>query len=396
MSIKVKGFLKDVGGASRVTALRKNAIENASNVPDPKDHIREVADLLHPAKMEFVVESVRDTSPSAKVFRMRSADGHIPVFQCGQYVNFRLKIGESNLTRPYTLSSAPCDARGENGYFEVTIRRNRPYLVPDWFFENVKPGTHLEGNMPFGTFYYEPMRDSKNVVAMAGGSGITPFYSMAREIAFGKLTDVRLTILYGSVHHSDIILGNELAEIEKQCPNVRVIHILSGDEEWQGEKGFLTREIVEKYAGEDPTYMFCGPYAMFQLVEKIMKEMGVGPRRYRHDVLAQPNHATNIPNWPMGNEEKTWKITVVRGIDETVIDACGGEPVAVALERAGIPVDTHCRCGECGYCRSKLLSGSVFVPEFGDGRRRMDKEFGWFHACVTYPTSDLKIKVNIM
>ena len=190
MSIKVKGFLKDVGGASRITAARRQSFEQASNVPDPKDHIREVADLLHPAKMEFIVESVRNTSPTAKVFRMKSADGHIPVFQAGQYVNFRLQIGESNLSRPYTISSAPVDARGENGYFEVTIRRNRPYLVPDWFFENVKPGTRLTGNMPFGTFYYEPMRDSKNVVAMAGGSGITPFHSLAREIAYGKLGDV--------------------------------------------------------------------------------------------------------------------------------------------------------------------------------------------------------------
>ena len=396
MSIKVKGFLKDVGGASRVTAARKNAIERASAVPDPVDPIRSLADKLHPAKMEFIVESVRDTSPTAKVFRMKSADGHLPVFQAGQYVNFRLQIGESNLSRPYTISSAPCDALGENGFIEVTIRRNRPYLVPDWFFENVKPGTRLQGNLPFGTFYYEPMRDSKNLVAMAGGSGITPFHSMAREIAFGKMKDVHLTILYGSVHHSDIILGEELAEIEKACPNVEVVNILSGDDEWQGEKGFLTKELIQKYSGEDPTYLFCGPLAMFTMVDGFMKEMGITCRRFRHDVLNQPADSTKIPGWPAGNETKTFKITVLRGIDETVIPASGNESVAVALERAGIPVDTHCRCGECGYCRSKLLDGTIFVPEFGDGRRMMDKEFGWFHACCTYPTSDLKIKVNIM
>ncbi len=396
MSVKVKGFLKDVGGASRVTAARKNAIETASAVPDPKDPIRELADLLHPAKMEFIVESVRDTSPTAKVFRMKSADGHLPVFQAGQYVNFRLKIGESDLTRPYTISSAPCDARGKDGYIEVTIRRNRPYLVPDWFFENVRPGTVLQGNMPFGNFYYEPMRDSKNLVALAGGSGITPFHAMAREIAYGRMKDVRLTILYGSVHHSDIILGEELAAIERDCPNVKVVNILSGDDAWEGEKGFLTRELIEKYSGEDPTYLFCGPLAMFTMIDGFMKDMGITRRRFRRDVLNQPADPTKIPDWPQGNEQKTWKIRVLRGIDETVIDAAGSEPVAVALERAGIPVDTHCRCGECGYCRSKLLSGEIFVPEFGDGRRMMDKEFGWFHACVSYPVSDLSIKINIM
>ena len=107
------------------------------------------------------------------------------MFQSGQYVNFRLKIGESVLSRPYTISSAPFEARGEHPFFEITVRRNVPYLVPDYLFENVKVGDELSGALPFGFFYYEPMRDSKEIVALAGGSGITPFHSMAKEIANG-------------------------------------------------------------------------------------------------------------------------------------------------------------------------------------------------------------------
>ena len=131
MSIKVKGFLKDVGGASRVTEARHALIANASAVPDPKDHIREVADLLHPESMQLRVTEIRQTSPYSKTFRFESADGHIPVFQCGQYVSFRLAIGGSLLSRPYTISSAPYEARGERPFFEITVRRNRPYFVPD-------------------------------------------------------------------------------------------------------------------------------------------------------------------------------------------------------------------------------------------------------------------------
>ena len=44
--MKVKGFLKDVGGASRVTKLRRETIRNASGVPDPKDPVRALADAL--------------------------------------------------------------------------------------------------------------------------------------------------------------------------------------------------------------------------------------------------------------------------------------------------------------------------------------------------------------
>ena len=397
MSIKVKGFLKDVGGASRVTKLRKEAIENASPVPDPKDHIREVADALHPYAMRFRVTGVRDASPTSKTYRLESLDGHIPVFQSGQYVNFRLRIGESLLTRPYTISSAPYEARGEHPFIEVTIRRNRPYLVPDYFFENVKEGTELDGNMPFGTFYWEPLRDSKNIVALAGGSGITPFCSMAKEIAFGKMTDASITILYGSVKSDDIVLKDELEAAEKACPGrVKVVHVLSGDDEWKGEKGFISRELIKKYSGEDPTYMFCGPIAMYNMISGIMDGMGVTCRRFRHDVMNNPADATQIPGYPVGNEKKQYSITVVRGIQEDVIPASGGEPVAVALERAAIPVDTHCRCGECGYCRTKLISGTIFVSPNGDGRRLMDRELGWFHACSAYPTGDLKIKIPIM
>ena len=206
----------------------------------------------------------------------------------------------------------------------------------------------------------------------------------------------KITIIYGSVNSKDIVLKDELAEVENACSDVKVVHVLSDDPEWEGEKGFVTKEIIEKYSGEDSTYMFCGPLPMYNLIAKTIKEMGVREKRFRHDVMNNPVDSTKIPGYPVGNETKTFNITVVRGIEETVIPASGNEPVAVALERAAIPVDTHCRCGECGFCRTQLLEGEIFVSPMGDGRRMMDKEFGWFHACASYPTSDLKIKIPIM
>ena len=396
MSIKVKGFLKDVGGASRVTKLREENFAKGSAVPDPRDPIREVADLLHPEHMIFKVVDIREASPTSRIFRFESADGHIPPFQSGQYVNFRLKIGESVLSRPYTISSAPYEALGEHPFFEITVRRNVPYLVPDYLFENVKVGDELQGALPFGFFYWEPMRDSKEIVALAGGSGITPFHSMAKEIAYGKMKGCKLTILYGSVKANDIVLKDDLAKIEAACPDIKVVHVLSDEPDWPGEKGFISREIIEKYSSPDCTYMFCGPLAMFTFVKKALDGMRITSRRFRHDVVNNPADVSTLPGYPKGTETKTFRITVLRGIHEDVIEARASEPVAVALERAGIPIDTHCRNGECGFCRSHLLEGEIFVSPIGDGRRRMDKEMGWFHACSSWPLTDLKIKIPIM
>ena len=393
--IKVEGFFRDVGGAGRVTKLRRDKRETASAAPDPKDPIRELADRLHPGDLKLRVSGIRDVSPTARTYRFEPVSGHLPVFQSGQYASFRLKIGDSLLTRPYSISSAPYEARGNHPFFEITVRCNRPYFVPSWLFENVKIGDVLTGALPFGNFYYEPIRDTKNLVALAGGSGIAPFHSMAKEIAHGGLTGCRLTILYGSMKADDIPLHRELEEIEKACSRVKVVHVLSDDPSWTGEKGFLSKELLQKYSAPDSTYFFCGPLPMAQFVEKELTALGVPKRRFRCDVLNNPANVTALPGYPAGHEKKTYRITVHRGIQTDIIPASGGESVAVALERSAIPVDTHCRNGECGYCRGQLLSGEVFVSPIGDGRRLMDREMGWFHPCASWPLSDLEIKIPI-
>ncbi len=54
---------------------------------------------------------------------------------------------------------------------------------------------------------------------------------------------------------------------------------------------------------------------------------------------------------------------------------------------------SSCRSGACGFCRSRLLSGEIFVRPEDDGRRAADRTFGFFHACASYPRSDLVIEV---
>jgi len=69
------------------------------------------------------------------------------------------------------------------------------------------------------------------------------------------------------------------------------------------------------------------------------------------------------------------------------------ESVLVALERAGIKAPSKCRSGVCGYCRSRLIQGDVFIPEDTDGRRAQDKKSGYIHPCCSYPLSDMKIEI---
>lgn len=395
--MKVFGFLKDVLGANRVTNARRKLIESGSPDNIYKDHIKEVANELHPKVTHVVVTKVEDVSPTARRFTFEATEGDkLPPFQAGQYCSLDLKIGDTLTTRPYSISSAPFEARtGEHPFFQLTIRNGKPDsgFAANWIYANVKVGDTFTAHLPFGEFYYEPLRDAKNVVALAGGSGITPFYAMAKEIEHGTL-DMNLTILYGSVSTKDIILEQQLNAIHSD--KVKFVNVISGEEDYEGEKGFLSRDIIKKYSQPDTTYFVCGPLPMYHFVKGELDALNVPARRIRMEVFGAPRDVTAAEGYPKDFTPKTFKLTVLRGIQEDVIDADSREPITVALERAGIKNNSRCRSGACGFCRTELVKGDVFVAPEGDGRRKADKQFGYIHACSTWPLSDCTIRIPIL
>ena len=414
--MKVKNFLTDVGGASRVTKARLKAFASASPALTDVDPIGNVSREWHPGPIELVVTKITPACRTAKTIRFERTDGQkLPFFYAGQYIVLDFKIGESLISRPYSISSAPYQARAAYGdraavaaetageapeerpFVEITVRRSKgDGFICDYVNDALKVGDILTGTMGLGQFYYEPLRDARHVVALAGGVGITPFASMAKEVANGTL-DMDLTILYGSASSDDIVLKEELDALDGACDRLHIVHVLSGDEPgWTGEKGFLTAELIRKYSSEDTTYFICGPQVMYTFLRKEVEKLGVPARRVRFEVFGQAKDIAVYEGFPTELRDKTFTITVARGISEVQIPAKATESIVVALERAGIRIETGCRSGECGFCRTRVLSGNYFVCPEGDGRRAADKEFHYVHACAAYPLSDLKIRIPIL
>lgn len=397
--IKVKSFFKDLTGAFRAMKKRSAAIKKGSPNNDYSDPIKELAQQLHPEFTNVTVSKIEDVSPTSRMLTFVPDEGFaLPPFQAGQYVSIDFRIGDTVTSRPYSICSAPYQARqGRDSFFCITVRKGKPGqgFVSDYLYQTVKVGDHFVCHLPFGWFYIESLRDSKNIIALAGGSGITPFYSMALEIASGRL-DATLTILYGSVDRSDIVLGEKLSALSKTCDKVGLINVISGDGAIQegDERGYLNSDIIAKYMGEDPTFFICGPYPMHAYVSEELAKLNIPERRIRSEIFGAPKDIRKAEGYPLP-QKKTFKLTVVRGVNEVEIDASSDEPIAVALERKGIMIKTRCRCGACGACRVQVLEGNCFVPEDGDWRRSADKENGFVHSCSAYPLSDLKIKINI-
>ena len=133
---------------------------------------------------------------------------------------------------------------------------------------------------------------------------------------------------------------------------------------------------------------------MYNFLDGEFAKMKISKRRIRKEEYGESDDITKSELYPKGNEAKTFKIKVLFGKDERIIDAKATDTVVVSLEKAGIAPDSHCRSGACGFCRSLLLEGEVWQRPQSDGVRAADKDMGYFHPCSAYPMSDLTIQVN--
>lgn len=373
--------------------VREKAIQAApAKEVDGEFTINQLAKRLHPDYQDLVVDEIIEHAGAAsKTYIFKRADGKpVAYFRAGQYLSLKLHIGDSFVTRAYSISSSPKWAL--EGKVAITVRENPNGFVAGWILENLKVGDQVTASGAEGQFYYEELRDSKNVIALAGGSGITPFLSMAYAIRDG-IEDFNLTILFGSRTKESILFAEELDKIAAECDKVKVVHVLS-DEEVEGyEKGFITAELIKKYAPEDYSIFICGPEAMYRFVEKEIETLELPRRKVRRELLGVTKKVWEQEGYPMEAKDQTFKVTVRRGDKEYVIDALANETILTAIERAGIEAPSRCRSGECGWCRSKLISGDVFVPAENEGRRFSDIEHNYLHPCASFPVSDLVMEV---
>lgn len=93
-----------------------------------------------------------------------------------------------------------------------------------------------------------------------------------------------VVVLYGNKSERDIIFRQEL---EKLPDNFKIIHILdSPDANWQDEQDYITKEVIEKYAGDilkDAHVYVCGPPGMMNKVITALYELNIGDKRIHHE-----------------------------------------------------------------------------------------------------------------
>ncbi len=342
---------------------------------------------LHPHRLSLKISEIVEETESARTLRLSPASGALPWFRAGQYVNIFVEIGGVKTSRPYSISSAP-----GRPYYDITVRRKAGGFVSSCLLDEVKAGDVLESTGPFGSFYHEPLTDGADLVFLAGGSGITPFMSIMREVV-EKSLPLRAHLLYGSRDPGDIIFRKELAQMGAEQDNIDVDFIISEPGgAWGGLCGFVDADMISRTvrAVEGKTFYVCGPAEMYPFCEGALAALKVPGIRVKKEAYGPPDDVTAEEGWPGLAPETEFEVTEERS--GAVLKARAGEPLMNSMERAGLAVEAVCRAGECTYCRTRLVAGEVFAPA-RVMRRWADERFGYIHPCMSYPLSDLRIRM---
>jgi len=405
MKFHVRSTIGDLLRFKGLVDLRKKTIQKAPDHPIPDNPVNHLVSRLHPKELRLAITAVREETSSARTYRLEAArrletaagsgGAELPCFRAGQFLSLKVAVDGTEITRAYSISSSPLDAV-RNGFYEITIRRTEGGFLTEWIWNNWRKGTELKTSGPCGFFYHEPIRDSSHILALAGGSGITPFMSMIRDIVERNRNN-RITLIYGTRSPRDIIFREELEKYVKAAPDRVTVHIVCSepDSSWTGPKGFLTASCIRELAGEidGKSVFICGPPKMYEMLDRELAAFNIPKRRIRRELMGKIEDITAMKGFPRAAAGKRFTLKVHAGGKNETISASAIEPVLVSLERARLAPPSECRSGECGFCRSRLVSGNIFVSDYNDGRRGADVAYGFFHPCASYPLSDLEIEL---
>ncbi len=396
-----KEIMNDVKKYQKLEKLKKMRDE-IQPIPGYYDGLEALCDRIHPESQLLQVTDIEELSKDTKLFRFISAKTNKPLapFRAGQYIGLIVEIDGVRTSRPFSIASSP----NQHAYYELGVKRKENGFVSNYLLDKLKVGDILEATEPLGELYYNQIFHGKDLVFIAGGSGITPFISMLRNITEQNIK-LNVWLLFGCLTEQDILFRKELDDIQSRRSNIKIQYILSEPSaDWNGVGGFITKDkIIEEIKTiKDKFFYIVGNRAMYSFIKGQLNELNIPRFRTIFELYGVPDDVTKEIGWPkditLSTKVKV-RIDYIRQgkkIHESIEVSCT-EPLLNSLERQkslGIIINNGCRSGACALCRTRLKAGKVFMlPDVK--MREIDQEFGFIHPCVSYPLTDIHLDLTL-
>lgn len=234
----------------------------------------------------LVVERAWDTTPRARVAQLHVPDSMREVFsyRAGQYITIQVVNHGIVEEHAYSLCSSPLT--GEP--LTIAVKRSSDSHVASLVQSMLQPGAILHVCAPQGSFGLELQTvHHRTVVFVAGGSGITPLFSLAKSVLYGE-PQSSVILVCANTDPSEVMFAVELSDLCQQFgERLTILHVLEDVAQNASnlvgrchlgriDQGALLAAIPTEVLQSSTTEVFlCGPSGMIESVSRLLGVLGV-------------------------------------------------------------------------------------------------------------------------
>ena len=313
-------------------------------------------------------------------------------FRAGQHLTLRATIDGEEVRRNYSLCTAPADAD-----WMVTVKRIGGGLFSNWVGDTLKPGDTVEVMVPHGSFTTDfDVANKRHLVAIAGGSGITPVMSLIKTL-LREEPGSRFTLLYGNRDSSSVIFLEALAGLkDKHLGRLEIYHFLDAEEQDIALfNGMLSRERLEDAipalvpdAAAVDGWFICGPGPMMDAAEGALLDRNIPRERIHIERFTadRPPEAVAHEIAQLQSEAEGVSVAVTLDGRTRRVPFTAGN-ILDSARAAGMPAPFACKAGVCATCRARVTKGKVeMAARYG----LTDDEVaeGYVLTCQSVPVGD--------
>ena len=381
------GFFKDGKVIRDAMQTNRRPVDLSAPVRVSPEQTDAAVERVHASSFRAVVSEVTREAPDAVTLHLTREDAPFPPFVPGQYFSLSLQVGNQRHQRPYSVSSAATDT----GRLSFTVKKKAGGFLSHAIVDDLKVGDSVFLSGPWGGFQYAPLSDPPHLVAIAAGSGITPFVSMLRSFGSGYPRPEKMTLLYGSRDASHILFRDVLAQAQASYDWFRVRHVLSRPADATAEfRGRIRPEILPALLSDideqNAVYLICGPEAMMSSHTESMPTAGISGPPIRTEIFGPQSPHALSPHWPQDVPQDTrFRIHNARVGRDAQVAAI--ETILGSLERVDMAPASRCRASNCNSCRMHLVQGKVFDAT----RHEVVAGPAHIRTCMCFPLSDIKL-----
>ncbi len=323
---------------------------------------------------DYTVTEIVEESSVIKSFYLQPQGQPVPKFKPGQFLTVKTPIADSDTIRTYTVSSAPADDT-----LRISVKREssnedaRPAGVfSNFIHDRLSVGDIIQAKAPCGAFTFDAS-EARPAVLLAGGIGITPMVSMARHalIEGVRTRYIRpMTLITSASNGEQRAFFDELNDIATQSGgSIRSYSLLSQvDSDMEAGKDYhhngriSARFLQAVLPLDDYDFYLCGPSAFMQSMYDILRELGINNTRIFSEEFGPASLQRDADQATTEFASKPIATEAIVEFSESQVEQAWSEGDGSLLDFAeahGFSPEFGCRSGQCGACKTTLVSGAV-------------------------------------